>query len=87
LSSIAVLAQYTVATLSLAALAQRGHHGVERQQRLWALPALFGIGLIVALALEAGGIAAKELVTTAEVTGLGFLLLLARGRLRVRPQA
>jgi APA family basic amino acid/polyamine antiporter len=74
LSSIAVLAQYTVATLALAFLAQRGFHGVERKQRLWALPALIGIGLV------AQGAEWKELLTTAGVTALGGLILFARRR-------
>lgn len=80
LSSIAVLAQYTVATLALALLAQRGHHGVPRQQRLWALPALVGIALV------AQGAEAKELLTTALVTGVGALMLFARSRLRPHSQ-
>ncbi|HEY2732428.1 MAG TPA: APC family permease [Polyangiales bacterium] len=78
LSSIAVLAQYTVATLALAVLAQRGHHGVARQQRWWALPALVGIALV------AQGAEAKELLTTALVTACGAVILFARGRLRPR---
>lgn len=72
LSSIAVLAQYTVATLALAVLAHRGYHGVAREQRLWALPALVGIALV------AQGAEAKELLTTAGVTALGALILFAR---------
>jgi APA family basic amino acid/polyamine antiporter len=76
LSSIAVLAQYTVATLALAVLAQRGFHDVGREQRWWALPALVGISLV------AQGAEAKELLTTAGVTGLGGLILLVRQRLR-----
>jgi basic amino acid/polyamine antiporter, APA family len=76
LSSIAVLAQYTVATLALAMLAQRGYHGVPRQQRVWALPALVGIGLV------AQGAELKELLTTAAVTALGAVILFARGRMR-----
>jgi APA family basic amino acid/polyamine antiporter len=78
LSSIAVLAQYTVATLALAALAQRGHHGVDRKERWWALPALVGIALV------AQGAEAKELLTTAGVTALGGLILIARGRGRAQ---
>lgn len=80
LSSIAVLAQYTVATLALAVLAQRGRHGVARQQRLWALPALVGIGLV------AQGAELKELLTTALVTAFGAVILFARGRWRQRVQ-
>jgi APA family basic amino acid/polyamine antiporter len=80
LSSIAVLAQYTVATLALAVLAQRGHHGVARRQRLWALPALVGIALV------AQGAEVKELLTTALVTALGAVILFARGRWRQRVQ-
>jgi len=80
LSSIAVLAQYTVATLALATLAQRGYHGVARQQRLWALPALVGIALV------AQGAEAKELLTTAGVTALGGLILFVR-RNSTRPAA
>jgi APA family basic amino acid/polyamine antiporter len=76
LSSIAVLAQYTVATLALAALAYRGHHGVDRRERWWALPALIGIALV------AQGAEAKELLTTAGVTALGALILIARGKAR-----
>jgi arginine:ornithine antiporter/lysine permease len=72
LSSIAVLAQYTVATLALTVLAQRGLHGVARAQRYWALPALIGIVLV------AQGASPQELVTTAGVTALGGLILLAR---------
>jgi APA family basic amino acid/polyamine antiporter len=74
LSSIAVLAQYAVAVLSLALLAKRGHHGVERKHMLWALPALIGIALV------ARGAEAKELLTTAAVTALGAVLLLIRKR-------
>lgn len=76
LSSIAVLAQYTVATLALAVLAQRGYHEVGREQRFWALPALVGIGLV------AQGAEAKELLTTAGVTALGGVILLVRQRMR-----
>lgn len=72
LSSIAVLAQYTVATLALAALAQRGFHGVSRSQRYWAIPALVGIALV------AQGAEAKELLTTAAVTALGGVILFLR---------
>jgi len=72
LSSIAVLAQYTVATLALTVLAQRGAHGVGRGQRYWVLPALLGIALV------ARGAEARELLTTAGVTGLGAIILLAR---------
>lgn len=72
LSSIAVLAQYTVATLALTVLAQRGLHGVTRAQRYWALPALVGIALV------AQGAEVKELLTTAGVTALGGLILFAR---------
>ncbi|MEY4575752.1 MAG: hypothetical protein RL701_455 [Pseudomonadota bacterium] len=72
LSSISVLAQYTVATLAITVLAQRGLHGVARAQRYWALPALIGILLV------AQGASARELVTTAGVTALGGLILLAR---------
>jgi APA family basic amino acid/polyamine antiporter len=74
LSSIAVLAQYAVAVLSLAVLAQRGYHGVQRKHMLWALPALIGIALV------ARGAEWKELLTTAAVTALGALLLLLRKR-------
>lgn len=74
LSSIAVLAQYAVAVLSLAVLARRGYHDVQRKHMLWALPALIGIGLV------ARGAEAKELLTTAAVTALGALLLLVRRR-------
>ncbi|HKU43255.1 MAG TPA: APC family permease [Polyangiales bacterium] len=74
LSSIAVLAQYAVSVLALALLARRGHHGVERKHMLWALPALIGILLV------ARGAEPKELLTTAGVTALGALLLLARKR-------
>jgi APA family basic amino acid/polyamine antiporter len=81
LSSIAVLAQYTVATLALAVLAQRGHHGVAREQRYWALPALVGIGLV------AQGAEAKELLTTAAVTALGAIILFARRGSSRRPAA
>jgi APA family basic amino acid/polyamine antiporter len=80
LSSIAVLAQYTVATLALATLAQRGYHGVSREQRYWAIPAIIGIALV------AQGAEIKELLTTALVTALGGLILFVRGRLRRRPQ-
>jgi APA family basic amino acid/polyamine antiporter len=77
LSSIAVLAQYTVATLALAMLAQRGFQGIERKQRYWALPALVGIALV------AQGAEARELLTTAGVTAIGVVILLARrGRTR-----
>lgn len=79
LSSIAVLAQYAVSVLALALLARRGHHGVERRHMLWALPALIGILLV------ARGAEPKELLTTAGVTALGALLLLARKPLNVRP--
>ncbi len=72
LSSIAVLAQYAVATLALAVLAYRGHHGVTRKQMGWALPALIGIALV------ARGAEAKELLTTAAVTALGAVLMFAR---------
>jgi basic amino acid/polyamine antiporter, APA family len=72
LSSIAVLAQYAVATLALAVLAHRGHQGVARKQMAWALPALFGIALV------ARGAEAKELVTTAAVTAFGAVLMLWR---------
>jgi amino acid transporter len=72
LSSIAVLAQYAVAVLSLAMLARRGFHGVNRKHVLWALPALIGIGLV------ARGAEAKELWTTAAVTALGAVVLLVR---------
>jgi amino acid transporter len=74
LSSIAVLAQYAVAVLSLAVLARRGHHGVQRKHMLWALPALIGIALV------ARGAEWKELLTTAAVTALGAVLLLIRKR-------
>jgi hypothetical protein len=47
-------------------------HGVARAQRYWALPALIGILLV------AQGASARELVTTAGVTALGGLILLAR---------
>jgi APA family basic amino acid/polyamine antiporter len=76
LSSIAVLAQYTVATLALALLAQRGHHGVARSERLWALPALVGVGLV------AQGAEPHELLTTAGVTALGGVILVLRRRVR-----
>jgi amino acid transporter len=78
LSSIAVLAQYTVATLALAVLAQRGFHSVPRAQRWWALPALVGIGLV------AQGAELKELLTTAAVTALGAVILFARERMRAQ---
>lgn len=78
LSSIAVLAQYTVATLALAVLAQRGHHDVGREQRLWALPALVGIVLV------AQGAEWKELLTTMGVTLLGGLILVARNFARAQ---
>jgi hypothetical protein len=83
LSSIAVLAQYTVATLALATLAHRGFQGVARGQRWWALPALIGIALV------AQGAQAKELLTTAAVTAVGALILFARRRVsnRDRPPA
>jgi amino acid transporter len=74
LSSIAVLAQYTVATLALATLAHRGFQGVARKQRWWALPALIGIALV------AQGAEAKELLTTAAVTAVGAVILFARRR-------
>jgi amino acid transporter len=80
LASIAVLAQYTVATLALAVLAQRGYHGVDKNQRLWALPALVGIALV------ARGAEAHELLTTAGVTAVGVVILLAR-RVRARAAA
>ncbi|HEX2676900.1 MAG TPA: APC family permease, partial [Polyangiales bacterium] len=80
LSSIAVLAQYAVATLALAVLAHRGHHGVSQKEMAWALPALLGIALV------AGGAEWKELITTAIVTVLGGLLLFASQRLRARGQ-
>ena len=60
--------------LSLAVLAQRGYHGVQRKHMLWALPALIGIGLV------ARGAEWKELLTTAAVTALGAVLLLLRKR-------
>ncbi|MET0387492.1 MAG: APC family permease [Polyangiales bacterium] len=72
LASIATLAQYTVATLALAVLAQRGEHGIARRQRLWALPALIGIVLV------AQGAEAKELLTTLGVIAVGALILFAR---------
>ncbi|HEX7476174.1 MAG TPA: APC family permease [Polyangiales bacterium] len=72
LSSVAVLAQYAVATLALTVLAHRGHHGVARKQMSWALPALVGIALV------ARGAEAKELLTTAGVTALGAVLLFVR---------
>jgi hypothetical protein len=72
LSSIAVLAQYSVATLALAMLAHRGFHGVQRKERFWALPALVGILLV------AQGAELKELVTTALVTGIGVIILFLR---------
>jgi amino acid transporter len=72
LSSIATLAQYTVATLALAMLAHRGYHGVQRNQRFWALPALVGIVLV------AQGAEWKELLTTAFVTALGAVILFVR---------
>lgn len=81
LSSIAVLAQYSVATLALTVLAQRGVHGVERRQRYWALPALVGILLV------AQGAEARELLTTAGVTALGAIILYARRNGRVRSAA
>ena len=74
LSSIAVLAQYAVAVLSLALLAKRGHHDVARKRAIWALPALIGIALV------ARGAEPRELLTTAAVTVLGALLLLVRRR-------
>jgi basic amino acid/polyamine antiporter, APA family len=72
LSSIAVLAQYTVTVLALALLARRGHHNVERKHMYWAPPALIGILLV------ARGAEWKELLTTAAVTALGAVLLLIR---------
>jgi amino acid transporter len=80
LSSIAVLSQYAVATLALGVLAQRGHHGVARKEGFWALPALAGILLM------ARGAKQSEILTTAAVTALGALLLLAR-HVRARRQA
>jgi amino acid transporter len=74
LSSIATLAQYTVATLALAMLAHRGFHGVERSQQYWAIPALVGIALV------AQGAELKELLTTALVTAVGGVILLLRGK-------
>jgi amino acid transporter len=74
LSSIAVLAQYSVATLALAVLAHRGYHGVQRGQRFWALPALIGIVLV------AQGAELKELLTTALVTAFGAIILFLRRR-------
>lgn len=74
LSSIAVLAQYAVAVLALALLARRGHHDVARKHALWALPALIGIALV------ARGAELRELLTTAAVTALGGVVLLARRR-------
>jgi basic amino acid/polyamine antiporter, APA family len=78
LSSIAVLAQYAVATLALAWLAYRGVHGVPRREALWALPALVGIGL------TALGAEAKELLATAMVSVVGVALLLLTRKLRAR---
>lgn len=72
LSSIATLAQYSVATLALAMLAHRGFHGVPRTERYWAIPALVGIVLV------ARGAEAKELLTTALVTAVGAIILLLR---------
>jgi hypothetical protein len=72
LASIAVLAQYSVATLALAMLAHRGFHGVGRAQRYWALPALLGIALV------AQGAERKELIGTALVTAIGAIVLFLR---------
>lgn len=78
LSSIAVLAQYAVATLALAALAHRGHHGVQKKEMLWAVPALVGIALV------ARGAELRELLTTAGVTAVGAVLLAVRNVSRRR---
>jgi amino acid transporter len=72
LSSIATLAQYTVAVLSLAMLAYRGFHGVDRKLMWWALPALIGILLV------ARGAEVDKLLTTAGVTAMGAVLLFIR---------
>ena len=72
LASIAVLAQYSVATLALAVLAHRGYQGVQREQRFWALPALIGIVLV------AQGAELKELLGTALVTAIGAIVLFLR---------
>jgi amino acid transporter len=72
LASIAVLAQYGVATLALAMLAHRGFQGIERSERYWALPALIGIGLV------AQGAELKELATTVVVTAVAAIILFLR---------
>jgi APA family basic amino acid/polyamine antiporter len=77
LSSLAVLAQYAVATFSLAVLAARGHEGMARKQMFWALPSLFGIVLV------ARGAEASELGAAFLVLVLGALL---RGARRLLPK-
>lgn len=72
LSSIATLAQYAFAVLSLAMLAYRGFHGVERKHVWWAAPALIGILLV------ARGAEVEKLLTTAGVTAIGAVLLVVR---------
>jgi amino acid transporter len=80
LASIAVLAQYALATIALGVLAWRGHHGVQRREIAWALPALVGVGLVAAAGAEQ-----KELWSTAAVTALGALLLAVTQRARQKP--
>jgi amino acid transporter len=74
LSSVAVLAQYSVCVASLAVLAARRVRGLDRRH-LWPAPLALG-----ALVLATEGAEWRELWTAAGVLGFGALLLVVRRR-------
>lgn len=72
LSSVAVLAQYSVSVAALAALALRGRYGLDRRH-LWPLPLT-----VVGVVLAARGASLAELGVAAGVLFLGAVVLFVR---------